>query len=210
MSAPLLPVNAFCLGLTGGIGCGKTTVGKLLESRGLIRVDSDELAREVVKPGTSGWKSVVEHFGSSILQPDRSLDRPQLAKLVFSNPTLRHELEAILHPLIWQRIEEAQIEASLEGKETVFEVPLLFEKGRRDQFHTVWVVSVPRHIQIQRLQERDLLSTEDTEARLSSQMSLAEKEKLADFVIFNFKSLEDLDAQIDFGLDLWRQRRVMR
>lgn len=199
--------TSYCLGLTGGIACGKSTVGALLHSRGLTRIDSDQVARQVVEPGTPGLNSVVEAFGNSVLRSDGRLDRGRLGQIVFEDEASRRRLEGILHPLIWESLVQEMSSAELEARETVFEIPLLFENGNQGRFSWVWVVSVTEEIQFRRLQERDGLTPDQIQARLAAQMSLEEKKRLADFVIVNDGDLRSLEKQVDEGLRGWRLRR---
>ena len=200
-------LSPYCLALTGGIACGKSTVGDLLAARGLARVDSDLIARAVVEPGTPALASIVVEFGSSVLTSDGRLDRASLGKIVFGQESARRRLEAILHPLIWEVMEREMRRAQSELRETVFEIPLLFEKGNQGRFSTIWVVTVSEELQLARLQQRDRLTLEHAKARIAAQMSLEEKSKLADFVITNMGDLQELEAAVDHGLRLWRGGR---
>ena len=204
-SAPI--VSPYCLALTGGIACGKSTVGTELAKMGLRRVDADLVARLVVEPGTPGLGSLVEAFGPGILAPDGTLDRAAMGSLVFADPSARTKLESILHPLIWESMALSVQQAHDEACETVFEIPLLFEKGSQNRFSTVWVVSAPLEVQLQRLRARDGFSEEEALARIRSQMSVLEKAAMADFVLENDGDRAKLLAQISQGHALWRSTR---
>lgn len=198
-----------CLALTGGIACGKSTVAQLLERAGLRRWDLDQLARQVVLPGTPGYDQVVERFGTAILQSDGQLDRARLAQRVFTSTQDRESLERILHPLIWERLRQSLQEDTDSGEapETVVEIPLLFEKGHQSRFAKVWVVASDPELQLQRLRHRDGLDEAQARARLQSQWPIERKAALADWVIWNNGSLEELNSQVDRGLQAWRKER---
>lgn len=201
--------NLYSLALTGGIACGKSTVGVMLEAMGLTRVDSDQIAREVVRSGTPGLAAIVERFGEEVLLTNGQLNRPALADIVFASTPARRDLERILHPLIWQTMFAEMETASRESRETVFEIPLLFENGNQGRFATVWVVAATPEVQMRRLQVRDGLERQQAEARLASQMSLDEKIQKASYVIRNDGDKASLEAQVRQGLELWRDSRVL-
>lgn len=201
------PANPFCLALSGGIACGKSTVGAMLETMGLRRIDSDQIARQVVLPGTPGLKAVVDRFGQETLAPDGSMDRRAMGRLVFSDPQARRDLERIVHPLVWQVMADEIRRAGELSQETVFEIPLLFENGNEGRFSVVWVVIAEREQSLLRLMARDGLSREEAEARHDSQMSVAEKARRACYVIHNGGNLADLEQQVLEGLRLWREGR---
>jgi dephospho-CoA kinase len=205
---PITPRSPYCLALTGGIACGKSTVGAILEQLGLARVDTDLVARQVVLPGSPGLAAVVERFGPQILTPEETMDRREVGRIVFSDAQARRDLEAIIHPLVWQVLAHEMHEADRQHRETVFEIPLLFEKGHQGRFSTVWVVSAQREQSLRRLMTRDGLSREQAEARYDSQLSVAEKARQASFVIHNEGEPEDLERQVQRGLLQWRATRV--
>lgn len=200
--------SEYCIGLTGGIACGKSTVGRLLESLGLVRVDADQIAREVVSPGSQGLAEIVRTFGDACLTPTGALDRAYLGRRVFESKEERARLEAILHPRIWHELSAAMERASVEARETVVEIPLLFENGRDSHFRTIWVVAAGRGLQVSRLNERDGLTSQESEQRIASQLDVWEKAKRASFVIVNDGKLEDLKEQVDRGLAQWRAHRA--
>ncbi|MCA9537940.1 MAG: dephospho-CoA kinase [Myxococcales bacterium] len=186
------------IGLTGGIACGKTTVGEMLRARGARRVDADAIAREVVEPGTEGLAAIVAAFGPGVLTADGRLDRPALGAQVFGDPALRRKLEGILHPLI--AIESARrVQGALAEKPplVVYDAALLIEAGRADHFRPLVVVFAPPEVQLERLMRRDGLSAAEAQARIASQMPVAEKAALADHVIDNSGTLAATEAQVD-------------
>jgi len=188
--------QAIIIGLTGGIGCGKSAVGKALEALGLARLDTDQVAREVVAAGTPGLAEIVSRFGPTILSSDGTLDRAAMGRMVFSEPEKKSSLEQILHPLIRSRVSDFVECCRAEHQHAVVEVPLLYEKQRQDVFDTIWVVSTTPELQLARLRSRNGWSHEEVKARISSQMPLAEKVARADTVIENTGTLEDLQERV--------------
>jgi dephospho-CoA kinase len=171
-------------GLTGGIASGKTTVAAHLRSRGVPVVDADELAREVVAPGTDGLRAVVEAFGEGVLGPDGALDRKALGRIAFADAGARKRLNALTHPRIAQRTAELAQELARAGEPLVcYEAALLVENGVADKFRPLVVVACPEDVQIARIVRRDGASSQEARARLEAQGSLADKVAAADFVI---------------------------
>jgi len=190
------------IGLTGGIASGKSTVAKILKRLGAAIVDADALAREVVEPGHEAWKDIVETFGAEVLQPDRTLDRQKLRATIFNNPAARKKLEAIIHPRVRALAEERIHQHTAAGYEiVVYEVPLLFEGNLHEWLRPVVLVTCDLDTQKRRLQERDGLSAEASQKHIDAQMSLAEKRRLADYVIENDGSLEDLEGEVQTVLN---------
>jgi dephospho-CoA kinase len=174
------------IGLTGGIASGKSTVGRLLSDFGATVIDADQLAREVVVPGSDGLREVVQSFGNGILAPDGSLDRKILGTLVFMNDVGRRELDAILHPriakLAKERIQAAQDTAT---PYVVYEAALLVELGLHRDFAKLIVVSADPELQVRRVMKRNGLTESEARDRLASQYPLEKKLAVADYVIQN-------------------------
>ncbi len=192
MSTPTL------IGLTGGIACGKSFVSRLLTERGAIVVDADQVARDVVAPGSPGLAEVVEAFGEAILTDDGALDRATLGQRVFGDDEARKRLEGILHPAIARESMRQLADAAAQKPPlVVYDAALLIEAGRSDLFRPLVVVSAPRETQKQRLMARDGLDAAAAEARLAAQMPVAEKAKRADHVIDNGGSRAQTAAQVD-------------
>jgi dephospho-CoA kinase len=186
------------MGLTGGIASGKSTVSRLLQSRGLPVVDADDLARNVVALGSEGLAKVVERFGAQVLAPDQSLDRKKLGQIVFADRSLLVELENILHPLVRQQTLDQKARLQRQKHPLAFyDVPLLYEKAMQKDFDGVVVVSCPPEQQLRRLMARDNLSEVEARLRISHQLPLAEKVRSADFVIDNGGGLEELAKRVD-------------
>ena len=164
------------IGLTGGIACGKSTLAEGLRAKGWHIIDTDQIAHDLMRPGEGVWKNVVDAFGPSILQPDQSIDRKVLGRLVFADPLLRAKLNEITHPAIrsvWQREREERARTHPTHSLAVM-IPLLFECELEQMFSAVWSVGASRAVQISRLKARGL-SEADAAQRLASQMPVAEK-----------------------------------
>jgi dephospho-CoA kinase len=185
------------IGLTGGIASGKSTVAAILRRLGASIVNADELSREVVQPGQDAWNEITKSFGSDILQEDMTLDRKQLRKIVFDNPEARKKLEAIIHPRVRALAEKRISELAASGSSViVYEVPLLFEAQIHLWLRPVVLVACDIETQKKRLLERDHLTELEAQQHIAAQMSLAEKRKLADYVIENDTTLEELEQQV--------------
>jgi dephospho-CoA kinase len=184
------------VGLTGGIASGKSTVAKILQSLGAAIVNADDLAREVVEPGHEAWKEIVASFGADILQSDQTLDRQKLRTLIFNQPEARKRLESIIHPRVRALAEERIRDYAAAGYPVaIYEVPLLFEGNLQEWLRPVILVACDVETQTARLQKRDHLTAADAEKHIAAQMSLKDKRRLADYVIENNGSLEDLERQ---------------
>jgi dephospho-CoA kinase len=185
------------VGLTGGIGAGKSTVADLLARRGAVVVDADEVARAVVEPGQPALATLVDRFGSSILGADGRLDRAALAKRAFVDDESRRELEAITHPAINAEFTRRVAEASSDAI-VVLDVPLLAEseQARKRPYETVIVVEAPRDVRLARLEARGV-DRADAEARMAVQASDKERRKLATYVVDNAGDRAALERQID-------------
>jgi len=186
------------VGLTGGIGAGKSEVSARLAALGAVVVDADKAAREVVEPGTEGLARVAETFGPGVLQEDGSLDRAKLAEIVFADEEARGRLNAIVHPLVheWMRsADAAAVRTRGDDVVVVHDVPLLAEGGRGGQFDLVIVVDVPPDVQVERLAGRGM-PEEQARARMAAQASRERRLAVADIVIDNSGSLDDLDRRV--------------
>lgn len=183
------------IGLTGGIGSGKSTVSRLLAERGARVVDADVLAREVVEPGRPGLAAVVQAFGEEVLTPDGALDRPALAARVFADPDARARLDGIVHPLVRARAGEL-IAALPPDAVVVQDIPLLVETGQASSFDLVVVVEADPEVRVARLVARGL-SEQDARARIAAQATDAQRRAVADAVLDNGGTLEELEAQVD-------------
>jgi dephospho-CoA kinase len=183
------------VGLTGGIASGKTTVADLFVQRGVPLVDADVSAREVVSPGSQGLAAVVEAFGTEVLSADGHLDRRALRQRVFADPQERRRLEAILHPLIRQHLQDSL--RALSGPYALLVAPLLLEGELSKTVHRVLVVDVPEEMQIRRVMMRDGSSRQEAEAILNAQMSRQERLRRADDVIVNDNGLDALEEQVE-------------
>jgi dephospho-CoA kinase len=185
------------LGLTGGIGSGKSMVASMLTQLGADVIDADRIAREVVEPGQPALKEIATAFGTDILLPDGRLDRGKLARIIFADPVARGTLNAITHPRIRERM-DAEISARRSRAGVlVVDIPLLYENDRTRAVETVIVVWVDLKTQLRRLQERDGLSVEEARQRIAAQMPLDEKRAGADVVIDNSGSREKTRRQVE-------------
>jgi dephospho-CoA kinase len=188
-------------GLTGGIGSGKSTVAARWRERGVPVVDSDQLAREVVDPGTEGLQQIVGAFGPAFVSPDGALDRAAVARLVFRDPEARARLEAIVHPRVRALADERFAALRAAGEPLACnEVPLLVEVGLAEQLRPLVVVTASEAKRIARTVARDGSSEDQVRARIHAQMPLADKAKLADHVIDNDGPLERTLAETDHVL----------
>ena len=186
------------IGLTGGIASGKSTVSAILRQLGAHVIDADALAREIVKPHQPAWSEIVNSFGNEILQSDQTLDRKKLRKLVFDEPNARKHLEAITHPKIRRLAQEKIAEYAAAGAPlVVYEAPLLFETGVHLWLRPVILVACDPAVQKRRLRQRDNLNEAEIEQHLRAQMNLDEKRKLADYVIENNGTREDLESTVN-------------
>jgi dephospho-CoA kinase len=186
-------------GLTGGIGSGKSEVSRRLAAHGAVIIDADVAARAVVAPGTPGLARIAEAFGAGVLGPDGALDRERLGAIVFGDPAQLAKLNAITHPLIGQWMQAAE-RAALEAAEgdpiVVYDVALIAESGRWADYDLVIVVDVPPEVQVDRLVSQRGMAPDQAQARLAAQASREQRLALADLVIDNTGSLEDLDRRV--------------
>jgi dephospho-CoA kinase len=189
------------VGLTGGIGAGKSAVARELARHGAVVVDADAIAREVVEPGTPGLAAVLAEFGPEVCGADGALDRRKLASIVFADPDARRRLNAIVHPLVARRTAELLADVPPDAV-VVHDVPLLTENGLAAQYDLVLVVEAPEDARLARLAERGI-AADDARARMASQASDADRRAVADVVIRNDGTVDDLAAAVDA---VWRER----
>jgi dephospho-CoA kinase len=192
------------VGLTGGIGAGKSTVAALLSARGAIVIDADAIAREVVEPGMPALEKLVERFGPEILQPDGSLDRPKLGGIAFLNDETRKELEAITHPAIGELFLQRVAEAP-PGSVVVHDVPLLVESKRGFDYAAVIVVEAPLDVRLDRLEARGVPRA-DARRRIELQASDEDRRKVATWIVDNSGDLRSLEDQI---ASIWKELERM-
>lgn len=193
------------VGLTGGIGAGKSEVSRLLDAYGAVIVDADKIAREVVEPGTPGLAAVVAEFGEEILAPDGTLDRPRLGAVVFADSERLAALNAIVHPLVGER--SAELERQAEeggGAVVVHDVPLLAENKLAPLYDLVVVVDAAPGTQLDRLVRLRGMTEDEAAARMAAQVSREERLAVADIVIGNDGPLEDLRARVR---EVWEELR---
>jgi dephospho-CoA kinase len=189
------------VGLTGGIGTGKSTVARMLESRGAVVFDADVLARQAVAPGTPGFDQVVERFGPNVLAPGGGLDREALASVVFSDPAARRDLEGIVHPEVRRMFAEGCEEYKDSDRVVIFSAPLLVETGMHTAFDLLIVVAAPVVTQIERLMRGRGMAERDVRARIAAQLPLEAKAEVADILVDNEGTLEDLEGRVE---RVWR------
>jgi dephospho-CoA kinase len=183
------------VGLTGGVASGKSTVAAVLRDLGALVIDADQLAREVVEPGTPGLAAVVEAFGPEVLTEDGRLDRPALGARVFADEDARRRLEQIVHPLVRARAAELEA-AAVPGTLVVHDIPLLTETGQAGAFDAVLVVDVPVATQVERMVRDRGWSREDAQARVAAQASREERRAVATYVIDNTGTRDDLRERV--------------
>lgn len=184
----------FIIGLTGGIGCGKTAVTDGFSKLGVAIIDADVVAREVVLPGKPALEKIVGHFGQDALTEDGALNRPWMREHIFSGPGAKAALECILHPII--RAEMRHQLAEVRAPYAIFSIPLLFETGQEKSVDRILVVDCPTEIQISRVTQRDQTSEAQTRAIIATQTDRTSRLASADDVIDNSGSLKHLDSQI--------------
>lgn len=192
------------VGLTGGIGAGKSEVARLLASYGAVLVDSDRIAREVVAPGTEGLAKVVAEFGPGVLAPDGSLDRPKLGAIVFADEERRRALNAIVHPLVGARSAELQRAAGPDDI-VVHDVPLLTENGLAPYYDLVVVVDTAPDSQLDRLVRLRGMTEDEARSRMAAQARREERLAIADFVLHNDGTVEELREQV---AAVWRELKA--
>lgn len=189
------------VGLTGGIGSGKSTVSGMLAERGAEVIDADHIAREVVMPRTPAWCKIRDHFGPGVLFADGSIDRQALADIVFGDPAKLALLNEITHPAIFERIADRLEAARDRDVIVVLDAALLIETGLAQRVDVLVVTHSPKEVQVQRLAAKGMAATQ-ADARIAAQLSSEERLARADLVIDNSGSLEDLGRQVD---DAWKE-----
>ncbi|WP_055621523.1 dephospho-CoA kinase [Streptomyces sp. JHA19] len=196
------------VGLTGGIGAGKSEVSRLLVEHGAVLIDADRIAREVVAPGTAGLAAVVEAFGEDVLAADGSLDRPRLGSIVFADPERLAVLNSIVHPLVGARSRELE-DAAAEDAVVVHDVPLLTENGLAPLYDLVIVVDADPGTQLDRLVRLRGMTEDDARARMAAQATREQRRAIADIVIDNDVPLDELRRRVkDVWEDLVRRARA--
>ncbi|MCW2877666.1 MAG: Dephospho-CoA kinase [Sphaerisporangium sp.] len=198
------------IGLTGGIGSGKSEVSRRLADHGAVVIDADKIAREVVEPGTSGLALIVDTFGEGVLREDGSLNREKLGQIVFADAGKLARLNAIVHPKVGERVAELQ-RAAAAGAVVVYDVPLLAENDLAPMYDVVIVVDASDEVRLARLVELRGMAEQDALARIKAQATREDRLKIADMVIPNEGPLDDLDARVaDVWAELQRRRDATR
>ena len=188
----------FLVGLTGGIGSGKSTVAAGLAERGAAVVDADAISREIMEPGGAAYGPVVERFGPSIVGPDGRIDRPAVAAVVFNDPEALADLNQLTHPVIGRVMAERMAEATTRADIVVLDIPLLnIATKDRFTFGAVVVVDTPEELAVQRLVAHRGFSEDDARARIAAQQSREERRRLADLVLDNSGPRQELEEEID-------------
>jgi dephospho-CoA kinase len=188
------------IGLTGGIGSGKSTVTEYLKSKGYIVIDADVLAKTVVEPGEKAYFDIVSEFGEVILNNDRSINRKMLGDIIFNDIALRKKLNAIVHPEVRRLMMELLHEFSYHNEVLFADIPLLIESDLMYMFDQVWLVYAPEDICLNRIIERDKVGMEEALLRIRAQMPIDEKKIVSDLIIDNSTDEEALYRQIDQAL----------
>ena len=199
---------ALVVAVTGGIGSGKSTVCEAFARFGVGSIDTDQIAREVVVPGEPGFEAVVRAFGTSVLDAEGALDRRRVKSMVFADPTLREQLEAILHPLIRARVE--QLVHEVEAPYCLVCIPLLTEGTENALVDRVLVVDCPEELQIERVVSRDDLTEREVLAIMHTQASREERLKIADDVIYNDGNREELTGPVSTLHETYSQLALAR
>lgn len=192
------------VGLTGSIATGKSTVSEMFRRKGAEIIDADQIAREVVEPGTEGLERIAREFGPGILDDEGKLNRERLGARIFHNPAEREKLNRLLHPLIVDSMRDKteKIKKEKDPDLLIWDVPLLIEGNLTHWVEAVILVYTPKEIQLERLMKRNALSREEAEKRILAQMDIEEKKKHADYVIDNRGTLSETERQVD---QLWKQ-----
>lgn len=190
---------ALLVGLTGGMGSGKTTVGELFKSLGAYVLDADQICRTLVEPGKPAWQEIVDLLGKNIIKDDQTLDRRGIADIVFNDPGKKAALEAILHPRVLEE-EQAIYKDILKVDPdalVIIDAALLIESGNYRKVDKVIVIACDEETQLERIMTKNMFSREDAQRRLQQQMSLDEKIKFADYVLHNNSGLSELKRKVE-------------
>ena len=192
------------IGLTGGIGSGKSTVSDLFRKRGAWILDLDQIAHELEEPGGAAWQQIIEHFGRGILTPEGTIDRETLGAIVFRDSTKREALNRIVHPAVFDEWRRRFEEIARKDAQAIVisDIPLLIEIGWHERMDIVILVYVSPEVQIERIMKRNGYSSEEAEDRLRSQMPLADKIPFADFVIRNEGTLAETEVIVE---EVWEK-----
>ncbi|GBF11793.1 dephospho-CoA kinase [Tepidibacillus sp. HK-1] len=191
------------IGLTGGIGSGKSTVSNLFAKYGIPVIDVDQIAREIVKPGEEAWQMIIDHFGSEILLPDQTIDRKKLGKIIFNDSQKREILNEITHPIIFASLVKRAKELQTKYDHVIVDIPLLFESKRERLFDLIVVVYVDPKIQLSRLMERDRITKEEALSKIRAQLDLNLKKEMADIVIDNSLGISNTELQVVECIKKW-------
>jgi dephospho-CoA kinase len=195
-------------GLTGGIGSGKSTVSAEYASRGAVVLDADQIVEDLQQPGEAGLLGMVSILGDEIIDDSGELNRPATGKLIFGDPEKRKAIENLLHPMVWQRMEDG-ISQATPGGLVILDVPLLLEHNRRQLLGTI-VVDTPVDMAVQRkVAQRSRMTEADVRARIAQQISREERLRLADYVISNDSSQEELLEQIELSWQWMESTRAL-
>ncbi|MEW5921779.1 MAG: dephospho-CoA kinase [Bacillota bacterium] len=197
------------VGLTGGIACGKSTVADMLVQKGALLLDADVLAREAVAPGQPAWQEIKAWLGNAYLLEDGTLDRQRIADLVFNSQAAREKMNAIVHPRVIAlfRRHSSELEQKGAGKIQVWDVPLLIEAKMENEVDLILVVATREDIQVDRLRQRNGLTTAEARRRIRSQMPLTQKIRAADYVIYNNGTTDELQSRVDlFWKKIWKEK----
>ena len=193
------------VGLTGGIGAGKSTVAKLLAEHGAVLIDADAIVRELQRPGTDVFRAIVDRFGTQVVAADGTLDRERLADIVFRDDDARSGLNAIVHPAVYSVMSERIAAVKDEDRVVVLDIPLLAEAGGGGNMDSVVVVEADEEMRVARVVSERGIDPDDVRARMAAQASSEQREALADVIIRNNGTREDLRAQVDA---LWERLRA--
>lgn len=201
-TSPEQPSRLIKIGVTGGVGSGKSLVCRRLQESGVPVVSADQLARQAVEPHTRAHKQIVERFGKEILAADGTIDRPRLRQIITQDEAARRDLESYVHPEVGVQMQAHFRSADAQGAWlAAAEVPLLFEAGLQDQFDAVILVSGDTEVRINRIMQRDNVSRQQAQSLMHIQMNEAQKRRMSDFIIENNGSLDEMHGQVDRVLE---------